>query len=53
MTPHRLTRQQVLISLDSLTTEIIMANATSVVKSCNKSLVNTYSKLRIKSVYKV
>ena len=48
---YRSTRQQVLILLDSLTIEIIVANAASVVESCNKSLVETCSKLRKESCY--
>jgi len=52
MTTYGPTRCQVLILLDALTTEVIVANAAPTVKSCNKSLVEAYSKLRVKSVHK-
>jgi len=48
---HGSTRQQVLILSDSLTIEIIVANAALAVESYNKSLVETCSKLREESCY--
>jgi len=42
----------VLISLDTPTAEVIVANATTVVESCNRGLVKAYSKLRVESVCK-
>jgi len=53
MMTHGPIRWQVLILLDSFTTEIIVANAAMAVESYNKSLVETYSKLRVESVHKV
>jgi len=50
---YKPTRQQVLIPLDSSTIRIIMANAALTVESCTKDLVETHSKLRVESVYKI
>ena len=52
MTTHGPTRHQVLILLDSPTSEIVVANAASVVESCNRGLVDAHSKLRVESVHK-
>jgi len=49
---YRPTGQQVLILLNSPTTEIIIANAALVVKFYTKSLVETHSKLRVEFVHK-
>ena len=53
MMTHGPIRWQVLILLDSFTAEIIVANAAMAVESYNKSLVETYFKLRVESVHKV
>ena len=45
-------RWQVLILLDSFTTDIIVTNVASVVESYNKVLVEACSKLRVESIYK-
>jgi len=45
-------RWQVLILLDSFTTDIIVTNVASVVESYNKGLVEACSKLRVESIYK-
>jgi len=42
----------VLISLDAPTVEVIVANTGSTVESCNRSLVEAHSKLRVESVHK-
>jgi len=52
MTTHGPTRHQVLIPLDSPTSEIIVANAALAVESCNRGLVDAHSKLRVESVCK-
>ena len=52
MTTQGPTRRQVLVSLDSAATELIVANAALAVQSCNKGLVEAYSKLRVELVYK-
>ena len=52
MTTHGPTRHQVLIPLDTSTTEVIVANAVTAVESCNRGLVEAYSKLRVESVRK-
>jgi len=52
MTTHRPTRYQVLIPLNAPITEIVMANAGSVVESCNRGLVEAHSKLRVELVHK-
>ena len=52
MITHRPTKWQVLIPLDSSTTEIIVANTALIVEFCNKGLVEACSKLRIESVCK-
>jgi len=52
MTTHGPTRHQVLIPLDSPTSEIIVANAALAVESCNRGLVDAHSKLRVESVRK-
>jgi len=52
MMTHRPTKWQVLIPLDSSTTEIIVANTASAVEFCNKGLVKACSKLRIEFVCK-
>ena len=52
MTTQELTRYQVLVPLDSAATELIVTNATLAVESCNKGLVEAYSKLRVESVCK-
>ena len=52
MTMHRPTRHQVLILLDTPTTEIVVANAATAVESCNRGLVEAHSKLRVESVHK-
>jgi len=49
---HGCTRCQVLIPLNAPTAEIIVANTTMVVESCNRGLIEAHSKLRVKSVYK-
>ena len=41
-----------LISLDAPTVEVIVANTGSTVESCNRSLVEAHSKLRVESVHK-
>jgi len=46
------TRCQVLILLTPVAAEMMVANVTSAVESCNKSLVSVRSKLRVESVYK-
>jgi len=46
------TRYQILIPLAPDAAEMVVANATSVVKSCNKGLVSAHSKLRVESVRK-
>jgi len=50
---YRPIRHQVLISLNAPTAEVIMANASTTVKFCNRGLVEAYSKLRVESVCKV
>jgi len=45
-------RWQVLILLDSFTTDIIVTNVASVVEFYNKGLVEACSKLRVESIYK-
>ena len=52
MTTQGPTRCQVLIPLTPAAAEMIVANAASVVESCNKGLVSACSKLRVKSVCK-
>jgi len=52
MTTHGPTRRQVLIPLDTPTTEVIVANAATAVESCNRGLVEAHSKLRVESVCK-
>jgi len=52
MTMHGPTRHQVLIPLDTSTAEVVVANATTTVKSCNRGLVEAHSKLRVESVRK-
>jgi len=52
MTTHGPTRRQVLIPLDTSTAEVVVANATTVVESCNRGLVEAHSKLRVESVRK-
>jgi len=52
MTTQEPTRYQVLILLNSATAETVVANAALAVESCNKSLVDAYSKLRVESVHK-
>ena len=52
MTTQEPTRHQVLVPLDSAAAELIVANAASAVQSCNKSLVEARSKLRVESVHK-
>ena len=52
MTTHGPTRHQVLIPLDTPTAEVVVANAATAVESCNRSLVETHSKLRVESVRK-
>ena len=47
---YKPTRQQILIPLNSFTTDIIVANATSTVEFCSKDLVKANSKLRVESV---
>ena len=46
------TRYQVLVPLDSAAVELIVANATSAVQSCNMGLVEARSKLRVESMRK-
>ena len=41
-----------LIPLDTPTAEVVVANAATAVESCNKSLVEAHSKLRVESVRK-
>ena len=53
MTTQESTRSQVLIPLTLAAAEIVVANAASVVESCNKGLVSAHSKLRVESVHKV
>jgi len=52
MTTHGPTRHQVLILLDTSTAEVVVANAATAVKSCNKGLVEAHSKLRVELVRK-
>ena len=52
MMTHKPTKWQVLIPLDSSTTEIIVANIAPTVEFCNKGLVEACSKLRIEFVCK-
>ena len=52
MTTQGPTRCQVLILLTLTYTKMMMANAISVVESCNKCLVSACSKLRVESVHK-
>ena len=52
MTTQGPTRHQVLVPLDSVAAELIVANAASAVLSCNKGLVSARSKLRVESVRK-
>ena len=52
MTTHGPTRHQVLIPLDTPTTEVVVANAVTAVESCNRGLVEAHSKLRVESVRK-
>jgi len=52
MTTHGLTRHQVLIPLNTPTAEVVVVNATTVVESCNRGLVEAYSKLKVESVCK-
>jgi len=52
MTTHGPTRHQVLIPLDTSTAEVVVANAATVVKSCNRGLVEAHSKLRVELVCK-
>ena len=52
MTTHGPTRCQVLIPLDTPTAEVVVANAATAVKSCNRGLVEAHSKLRVESVHK-
>ena len=52
MTRHGPTRRQVLIPLNIPTTEVVVANAATAVESCNRGLVEAYSKLRVESVCK-
>ena len=46
-------RHYVLILLNYPVANTIVANVTSIVKYCNKSLVDTYSKLRVEFIYKI
>ena len=46
------TRCQILVLLAPAATEMVVANVALAVESCNKSLVSTRSKLRVKSVRK-
>lgn len=50
---HQSARWQVLILLDSLSIEIVVANTAFTVESCNERLIETHSKLRVESVHKV
>ena len=52
MTTYGPTRHQVLILLNALSAEIVMANAAMTVESCNRGLVEARSKLRVESVCK-
>ena len=52
MTTHGPTRRQVLIPLDTPTAEVVVANATTAVESCNRGLVEAHSKLKVESVHK-
>jgi len=52
ITMHGPTRHQVLIPLDTSTIEVVVANAATAVESCNRDLVEAYSKLRVESVCK-
>jgi len=52
MTMHGPTRCQVLIPLDTPTAEVVVANATTAVESCNRGLVEAHYKLRVESVRK-
>jgi len=52
MTMHGPTRCQVLIPLNTSTIEVVVANAATAVESCNRGLVEAYSKLRVESVHK-
>ena len=53
MTTQEPTRHQVLIPLTLAAAETVVANAASVVESCNKGLVSACSKLRVESVCKI
>ena len=46
------TRRQVLISLDTPTAEVVVANAATAVEFYNRGLVEAHSKLRVESVHK-
>jgi len=52
MTTHGPIRCQVLILLDTPTAEVVVANAATVVESCNRGLVKAHFKLRVESVHK-
>jgi len=52
MITHGLTRHQVLIPLHTPTAEVVEANATTTVESCNRGLVEAHFKLRVESVCK-
>ena len=52
MTTQGPIRHQVLILLAPATTEMVVANAASIVEFCNKGLVSACSKLRVESVHK-
>jgi len=52
MTTYGPTRCQVLIPLDTPTTEVVVANAATAVEFCNRGLVEAHSKLRVESVHK-
>jgi len=52
MTIRGFTRYKILIPLTPAAAEIVMANAASVVKFCNKNMVSACSKLRVESICK-
>lgn len=52
ITTHRSIKCQVLISLDSPTTEIIKANTAFIVEFYHKGLIEAYFKLKVEFIYK-
>jgi len=52
ITTHGLMRRQVLISLDTPTAEVVVANAATAVEFCNRGLVEAHSTLKVELVGK-